>query len=116
MYEGTRACHDKPEGWSIRMTMSEIFKPSEDVVTRHIEGETIIIPLVAGIGDMEEELYSLNTSGQAIWEKLDGKRSLAVIVDELAAEYDASLENLRQDVGGLIEELARRRLIVPVEE
>ena len=37
--------------------------PSEDVVAREIEGEFIIVPLAAGIGDMEDELYSLNESG-----------------------------------------------------
>ena len=53
--------------------MDAVYAPSEDVVAREIEGELIIVPLVAGIGDMEDELYTLNETGRAIWDRLDGK-------------------------------------------
>jgi hypothetical protein len=92
--------------------LDEVFAPSQDVVARKIEGETIIIPLVAGIGDREDELYTLNQTGQAIWEKLDGGKSVQDIVDELAAAYEAPVETIREDVTGLIQEMARRKIIV----
>ena len=44
-----------------------IYVPSEDVVAREIEGEMIIVPIASGIGDMEDELYTLNETGKAIW-------------------------------------------------
>ncbi len=92
--------------------LDEVFAPSEDVVARKIEGEIIIIPLVAGIGDLEDELYTLNPTGQAIWEKLDGKKSLKAIAEELAESFEAPAEMIREDVIGLIGELASRRIIV----
>jgi hypothetical protein len=92
--------------------LDEVFAPSKDVVARKIENETIIIPLVAGIGDLEDELYTLNQTGQAIWEKLDGGKSVQCIVDELAAAYEAPVETIREDVVGLIQEMARRKIIV----
>ena len=42
-----------------------VYAPSEDIVAREIEGEIIIVPLVAGIGDMEDELYTLNETGSS---------------------------------------------------
>ncbi len=92
--------------------MDAVYMRSEDVVSREIEGELIIVPLAAGIGDMEDELYSLNDTGREIWRRLDGQRSLAAIAAELAEEFDAALGEIEQDVRGLVAELLRRRMLV----
>ena len=94
------------------ITLDDIFTPSEDVVAREIEGELIIVPLAAGIGDMEDELYSLNETGKAIWDSLDGVRSLRQIASDLADEYSASVTDIERDVTGLVTELARRKMLV----
>lgn len=98
------------------MTISgaAVYAVSEDVVAREIEGEIIIVPLVAGIGDLEDELFTLNETGKAIWAKLDGRRSLSQVIQELAAEYQAAAGELEADVLGLVTELARRRMLVAV--
>ena len=88
------------------------YAPSEDVVAREIEGEIIIIPLVSNVGDIEDELYTLNETGRAIWRKLDGRRTLRGLAAELAGEFDAPLESLEQDVLGLVGELVSRRMVV----
>ena len=61
--------------------LDDVFCPSEDVVARKIEDETIIIPIVAGIGEPEEDLYTFNETGQALWEKLDGEKNIHTIVN-----------------------------------
>jgi hypothetical protein len=86
--------------------------PSEDVVAREIEGELVIVPLTSGIGDMEDELYTLNDSGKAIWDRLDGKRSLSNIVDELITEYDVDRNEIEEDVIGLVSELLKRKMLL----
>lgn len=97
-----------------KVCLDAAYEPSEDIVAREIEGELIIVPLVAGIGDMEDELYTLNETGRAIWDKLDGRRSLGDVVRDLAAEFEATPEELERDVKGLIEELLRRRMVAEV--
>jgi len=94
------------------MILEKVFSPSRDVVVRKIEGETIIIPIVAGIGDLEDDLYALNETGQAIWEKLDGQKSVHAIIAELSIEYQAPIGEIQDDVIGIIEELDRRKVIV----
>jgi hypothetical protein len=95
-----------------RVTLDAVYMPSDDIVSRNIEGEVIIVPLVAGIGDTDDELYTLNEHGQAIWEQLDGQRSLRAVVEALAAEYEADVGEIEADVLGLVGELARRRMLV----
>ena len=86
--------------------------PSEDVVAREIEGDIIIVPLVSGIGDEDDELYTLNPTGQAIWQKLDGQRTLKDVAALLAGEFDAPLPELENDVLGFASEMVRRKILV----
>lgn len=88
------------------------YVPSEDVVAREIEEELIIVPLASGMGDMEDELYTLNETGRAIWDRLDGKRNLKDVVDELCAEFEAPPAEIERDVVGLVGELLKRRMLV----
>jgi hypothetical protein len=98
------------------VNLDSVYSPSDDVVAREIEGEIIIVPLAAGIGDMEDELYSLNDTGKAIWQRLDGKTSLRAVAAGLAQEYNAPQEVIEQDVIGLVGELTRRRMLVEIAQ
>lgn len=92
--------------------LEKIYIPSEDIVAREIEGELIIVPLVAGIGDLEDELFTLNDTGKAIWRRLDGKNSLKTVIEDLQLEYDVDPDLMENDVLGLVNELVKRRILV----
>ena len=98
----------------VKVHSGAVYVPSEDVVAREIEGELIIVPLVSGIADMEDELFTLNETGKAIWRRLDGKRNLKNLVEELSAEFDASAAEIKRDVMGLVQELLKRKMLVEV--
>jgi hypothetical protein len=91
-----------------------VFTISEDVVAREIEGELIIVPLVAGIGDLEDELFTLNETGKAIWKQIDGKNNVETIIANLMQFYKAEREEIEQDVLGLVAELAKRKMVVEI--
>jgi len=95
-----------------KVNLDAVYVPSEDLVCREIEGELIIVPLIAGMGDMEDELFTLNETGRAIWAKLDGKKSLKMIAKELSAEYEAPRGEIEKDVIGLAKELLKRKMLV----
>jgi len=97
---------------SDKIHLERVYGPSDDVVVREIEGEIVIVPLASGIGDIEDELYTLNETGQAIWNRIDGSRPLAEVIRELAADYDAPDGLIAGDVVGLLQELLERRMIV----
>jgi hypothetical protein len=93
------------------VTLGTVCAPSDDVVAREIEGEVIIVPLAAGIGDAEDELYTLNATGRAVWQKLDGRRTLADVVQALTAEFEAPQAKLQADVVGFAAEMVRRGIL-----
>jgi hypothetical protein len=100
----------------ISANVDAVYAHSEDIVAREIEGELIIVPLASGIGDMEDELFTLNETGRLIWGNLDGKKPLKDIVKELAGNFDASEGAIQEDVVGLVGELLKRRMVVEVSQ
>jgi hypothetical protein len=94
------------------INLDKTYQPSDMIVAREIVGELIIVPLVSGIADMEDELFTLNETGKAIWDSLDGKTNLRAIVANLADEYDADPGLIEKDVLGLVAELVERRMLV----
>jgi hypothetical protein len=95
-----------------KVRLNATYAPSEDIVSREIEGEILIVPLVSGIGDMEDELFTLNETGIAIWKQLDGQKSLKNVIADLSVEFDTSVEEIEEDVIGFVGELAKRGMLV----
>ena len=98
-----------------KVSLEGLYMQSEDIVARDIEGELLIVPLVSGIGDLEDELYTLNETGKAIWDRLDGKKKLKDVLAELSAEFEAPVGEIEKDLTGLVEELLRRKILVAVK-
>jgi hypothetical protein len=94
-----------------RVTAEAVCVCSDDVVAREIEGEIIIVPLVAGIGGADDELYTLNETGRAIWDRLDGQRSLGQVSAELAHEYGGPDADVEEHVVGFAREMVRRGIL-----
>ena len=92
-----------------------IYEISEDVVSREIEGELIIIPITSGIGDAEDDLYSLNESGKSIWKHINGKNSVDQVIKNLKSEFDSSENEIKNDVFGLMNEFLRRGIISEIK-
>jgi len=97
------------------LSLNSVYRPSEDVVGRDIQGELIIIPITSGIGDLEDEIFTLNKHGRAIWDKLDGEKTLKEIAKELSLDFAGSLEDIEKDVLGLTRELCKKRMLVAVK-
>lgn len=94
------------------INLNSIYKPSEDVVAREVQGEFIIIPVTNGVGDLEDEIFTLNPVGLAVWNKLDGKKSLNKVVKDLILEFEGSSDEIEKDVLGFTGELLNRRMLV----
>jgi hypothetical protein len=90
------------------------YAPSEEIVAREVAGELVIVPLTAEVGDLEDALYSLNETGRAIWDRLDGAKSLRDVAAELAQAYDAPRQEIERDVIGLVDELLSRSMLIEV--
>ena len=98
------------------LNLDAVVAPSEDVVAREIDGEIVLVPLVSGIGDADDELYTLNETGHVIWRQLDRQRTLREVAAVLAEEFDASLSDIENDVLGFASELVHRGILVTAEQ
>jgi hypothetical protein len=98
----------------MRIKSGTIYAPSSDIVARTIEEELIIVPLSSGIGDLEDELFTLNETGKAIWENLNGKNTIADVIRILSQDFEAEDDEIEKDVFGLVEELVKRKLVLEV--
>lgn len=92
--------------------LNSIYKPSEDVVARDVQGEFIIIPITSGIGDLEDEIFTLNETGRVVWDSLDGKKTLQNVIENLESEFEAAEGEIGKDVLGISAELFRRKMLV----
>jgi hypothetical protein len=99
------------DGEALVVTCASVCAPSTDVVARDIEGQLVLVPLVMGIGDTDDELYALNATGRAVWDLLDGRRTLDGVVDALAERFEAPRDELTRDVLGLVGEMTRLGLL-----
>ena len=95
----------------LQVSLDKVYKPSENVVAREVAGEFIIIPITSGVGDLEDEIFSLNESGKGIWDKLSGNKSLRDIALELSKEFETPAEEIEKDCMGLVQELLKRNIV-----
>ena len=93
---------------------SRPFRRCEDVVSRRIAGETILVPIRGKLADMER-LFALNPVAEYIWGQLDGQRGLAQIREGVLAEFDVAEEEADADIMAFIGELLQAGLIEAVE-
>ena len=92
------------------MNPDTILKQSAEVVFRKIEEEYILMPL-ASSGEDVDSLYNFNPTGGAIWEKIDGKKTIGAIVDELQSEFDQDRETIEREVAAFVAEIRAAGLL-----
>jgi hypothetical protein len=91
------------------------FIKGEDLMTRHIAGETLIVPVRGQVGDLNA-IYTLNEVGSRIWQMIDAPTPVARIVEAITAEYDVTAEEALTDVIELLGSMEAAGLIRPAVE
>lgn len=77
--------------------MNQIFRKKNECVLKKAGNEFLLVPIADNIASMNS-LYTLNEVGAFIWEKIDGSKTLAEIVQEVIAEYDVDEKTASQDI------------------
>lgn len=85
---------------------------SESVVSRVIAGETLIIPIRKGVGDLAA-IYSLNGVASLIWTALGQPNSREEIVRIVEKEFAAESGQVESDVQGFLDEMCSLGLVHP---
>ena len=98
----------------MKVNLKGYYRVSENVITREIEGDLVIVPLVDGVGNLDSEMYSLNPTGAAIWNKLFGKAALEEVINELAADFGVPNDQITADVLEIVQALLAKGLVVEI--
>lgn len=77
--------------------LSRIIVQNEDIVSRNIAGETILVPIRGNLADMQN-IFTINKIGAFIWERLDGKRPLSETLESLLDHFDVSSQEAQNDI------------------
>lgn len=89
------------------------YVPSNDVVFREIDGQIVLVPLTGNIGDLSDDIFTMNATGKAVWDACDGETPLSTIIERFCTVYDAPRATIERDVAGLVEELCARDILMP---
>jgi Coenzyme PQQ synthesis protein D (PqqD) len=95
------------------MPLSTIYSKAHDFIQRQVAGECILVPIRRNQSDANS-IYVLNETGAALWDRIDGARSVQEIELDLTQEYDVAADQLRQDFETLLADLLSIRAIQEV--
>lgn len=92
------------------ISLDNIINRNEHIIFRKIEDEYVLVPMLASANETEH-IYNLNQVGASVWEKIDGKRTVKGIIDEMADEYEAAPEQIETDVLAFLNDIYKAKII-----
>jgi hypothetical protein len=88
---------------------------NREFVTRQIADETIIVPVVGGVGDLDA-IFTLNDVGACIWRLTDQPTTVSAIAEAISRTFDVPADRAEQDVVEFLGKLAEAGLVRPLSD
>jgi hypothetical protein len=95
------------------MNMAAKYKKKDQIAGRNIAGDSFLIPVCGQPSDMEN-IFVLNPLADFIWQRLDGRQTLAAILAVIIENFDVKVEQAQDDMTELIGQLLGNGLIEEV--
>ena len=67
------------------MNLTAVYAKNPQYIQRDVAGECILVPIRRNLTE-SNSIYVLNETGAALWQRIDGTRSLRTITDEFAQD------------------------------
>ena len=96
------------------MELTSIYARNDNVVSRKIVDELILVPIRKSVAEMET-LYTLNEVGARVYELIDGERALGEIAEVIVNEFEVTPERAQSDVREFIDQLLQIESIREVD-
>ena len=93
-------------------TLETCFVKENDLVTRDVAGENIIVPIKGHVGDLEG-IFTLNEVGAMIWQLMDGQTTGRQLAEAVRDEYNVEATEAEKDVVDFLRSLEDAGLIRP---
>ena len=85
--------------------LSQIPSRAQHIVSRHLGAEAVLL------NTQTEAYFTLNAVGASVWNLIDGRRTVAAIVQDLLPTFDVAEAQLAEDVTELFQDLIAQQLI-----
>jgi hypothetical protein len=89
------------------------FLRNQEVVSRKIEGELIIVPIRSGVGDLNS-LYTLNPVGSVLWDFMAEKHTVGEMVSHVCDEFAVTETQAEQDIETFLDSLLEEKLVLSI--
>lgn len=96
-------------------SLEKVFTRNENVVFRQVADELILVPIRDKVADLQC-IYTLNDACAFIWSQIDGKKSLAHIIDSLVSTFSVSMTIAQDEVSTFVGQLASKKLIAEISK
>ena len=83
-------------------------------VSRRIGEEMVLVPVRQNVGDLES-IYTLNSVGALLWERLEEAQTVENLAAAVAAEFEVMLEQAAADAEAFFNELTALHLVETTE-
>ena len=93
--------------------MGPLCKRSENIVTRQIAGETLLVPIRGDLAGIQR-IFALDEVSSFVWEQLDGAHDLDALAAQVCAAFDVTPEQAGEDIAQFIAELNEAGLVTQV--
>jgi Coenzyme PQQ synthesis protein D (PqqD) len=94
-------------------TQRVFFVRNPATVSRVIAGETLVVPICSGVGDMEA-VYTFNGPGAQLWDLLEQRLSAEELAAWLIRNFEVAPEVARADVQTFVDDLKQTGLLKSV--
>jgi len=83
---------------------------STAIVSRDVAGETIVVPICRGVGDLDS-VYTFNPVGRSLWRLLENGQSVEELANWVATHYEVDEQQAVADVQSYLSELQEIGLV-----
>ncbi len=90
--------------------LSARYVRSSTVVSREIAGETLVVPVRGGVGDLDS-IFSFNGLGSDLWNLLQAGTSIEEMAAWVEERYEVTFEQALTDINAFMDELSQAGLV-----
>jgi methyltransferase-like protein len=92
------------------MNVLAVYRKREDIVTRRVAGETLLVPIRSHLADMQK-IFALNSVAEYVWQQLDGRKSIEEIRQGVADTFAVEQEQAESDIREFLLQLENEGII-----
>jgi len=91
------------------------FKQQDGFVEQNVAGETILVPLVSSVAQMNE-VITLNELGAFIYHLLKKERSFTKLVEKIFNTYDVDKKTAVNDLNDFLDRALKKKIIFEMDK